>query len=235
MTPMSSDPIETLEDILRRNGHDLKLRENEEQRFFLFDRISDPGDLDLAWSLFPAHREVRARATQVEAVSNIVPGWGYRTPKKSNRCSEAELIELLRKQIAAIRPFVRESYDDVIAFLDKGYGIQVVGKGAGAPPDPMANALFSAFYEAMGDFTGGHYPYEEPLLRIMYDWAIYLTKCDEVALYLLWPILKNVSGIDPSTPLPGFALWQYKCRTNYWIKDGDLRSGTVYVQPPWAR
>ena len=232
---MTPDPLETLEDILRRSGHDLNLRENEEQRYFLFDRISDPGDLDLAWSLFPAHQEVRARATQVDSVSDIVPGWGYRTPKKSNRCSETELIELLRTHVTAIRPFVWESYGDVIAFLDKGYDIQIVGKASGAPPDPMTNTLFMAFYETMGDFKGDHYAFEEPLLRILYDWAIYLTKCDEIALYLLWPVLKDVSGIDPSTPFPGFALWQYDCRTSYWIRGGDLESRTVCVQPPWAR
>src|SRR5579862_9620545 len=130
---MTPAPIETLEEILRRSGHDLNLLEKEEYRYFLFDFISDPGDLDLAWSLFPAHQEVRARATQVDSVSDIVPGWGYRTPKKSNRCSEAELIEVLRRHLAVIRPFILESYDDVIAFLDSGYDIEIVGKVAGAP------------------------------------------------------------------------------------------------------
>ncbi len=232
---MTPDPLETLKDILTRSGHDLNLRENEEHRYFLFDRISDPGELDLAWSLFPAHQEVRARATQVDSVSDIVPGWGYRIPKKSNRCSETELIELLRTHVTAIRPFLWENYDDVIAFLDKGYDIQIVGKACGDPPDPVTNNLFMAFYETMGDFMGDHCAFEEPLLRILYDWAIYLTKCDEVALYLLWPVLKDVGAIVPGTPFPGFALWQYNCRTNYWVKDGDLESRTVCVQPPWAR
>jgi hypothetical protein len=164
---MVPDPVTTLEDILRRNGHDLNLRENEVQRYFLFDQISDPGDLDLAWSLFPEHREIRARAAKVDAVSNIVHGWGYRTPRKSNRCSEAQLIELLQRHIAAIKPFIGESYGDVVTFLDKGYDIQVVGKEAGSPPDPMGNILFGALYEPMGDFKRDHYSFEEPLLEIL--------------------------------------------------------------------
>jgi len=110
-----------------------------------------------------------------------------------------------------------------------------VGNEAGAPPDPMANILFGALYESMGDFKSSHYAFEQPLLEILYDWAIYLTKCDEVALYLLWPILKDVEALDPNTPVPGFKLWQYNCRTDYWIKEGDLKSGVVCVQPPWAR
>jgi hypothetical protein len=98
----------------------------------------------------------------------------------------------------------------------------------------MANNLFGALYESIGDFKSSHYPFEKPHLEILLDWAIYLTKCDEVALYLLWPVLKEVDAIDPNTPVPGFKLWQYNCRTNYWIKEGDLKSGLVLVQRPWA-
>lgn len=102
---MIGDPIKTLEDILNRNGHDLNLRDRdkEEHRYFLFGKISAPGDLDLAWSQFPAHGEIRARAAQVDAVSEIIPGWGYRTPRESNRCSDAEIVALVREHITAIR------------------------------------------------------------------------------------------------------------------------------------
>lgn len=231
---MNADPVKALEAILKRNGHDVDLRENEADRYFLFDQISEPTDLDLAWSQFPSHSEIRARAAQVDAVSEIVPGWGYRTPRKTNRCSDAELIGLVRGHIAAIRPLI-SSWRDVRAFIDNGYEVQVVGSEAGALPDAMANNLFGALYESMGDFQSGHYPFEQPLSEILLDWAIYLTKCDEVALYLLWPILKDVDDIDPSTPVPGFKLWQYNCRTNYWIKDGDTKSRIVCVQPSWAR
>src|SRR5436309_2230046 len=101
---MKTDPVKTLESILHRHGHDVHLWENEVDRYFLFDQISDPNDLDLAWSQFPAHRQIRARAAEVDVVSDIVPGWGYRTPKESNRCSDAELIELVRRHIAGIHP-----------------------------------------------------------------------------------------------------------------------------------
>ena len=230
---MTPDPLETLKDILTRSGHDLNLRENEEHRYFLFDRISDPGELDLAWSLFPAHQEVRARATQVDSVSDIVPGWGYRIPKKSNRCSETELIELLRTHVTAIRPFLWENYDDVIAFLDKGYDIQIVGKACGDPPDPVTNNLFMAFYETMGDFMGDHCAFEEPLLRILYDWAIYLTKCDEVACLAMARSQRCCEYAGHA--VSGTCLVAVQLRTNDWVKDGDLESRTVCVQPPWAR
>jgi hypothetical protein len=231
-----NDPIKTLEDILKRNGHDLDLRDRnkEENRYFLFDQISVPDDLDLAWSQFPGHREIRARAAEVDAVSDIVPGWGYRTPKKSNRCTDAELIGHLRNHIAAIRPLI-SGWDDFAALCEDDYDIQVVGSEAGPPPDAMQNLLFGALYEAMGDFKIDHYPFDQPILTILYDWAIYLTKCDEVAIYMLWPVLKDVETVDSNTPVPGFKLWQYNCRTNYWIKDGDLKSRVVCVQRPWAR
>jgi hypothetical protein len=231
-----NDPIKTLEDILSRNGHDLDLRDRnkEENRYFLFDQISAPSDLDLAWSQFPAHREIRGRAAEVDAVSDIVQGWGYRTPKKSNRCSDGELSGLLRGHVAAIRPLI-SGWRDVRAFIEDGFDIQVVGSEVGAPPDAMQNELFGALYESMGDFKIEHYPFEQPILEILYDWAIFLTKCDEVAVYMLWPVLKDVEAIDPNTPAPGFKLWQYNCRTNYWIKDGDLKSRVVCIQRPWAR
>jgi hypothetical protein len=232
-----NDPIDMLEDILKRNGHDLDLRDSnkEEHRYFLFDQISAPSDLDLAWSQFPSHRQIRARANEVDAVSDIVAGWGYRIPKESNRCSDVQLADLVRDNLTATRPLISGSWDDGGAFIDNGYDIQVVESEAGAPPDPMKNELFMALYESMGDFKIDRFPFEQPILEILHDWAIYLTKCDEVALYLLWPVLKEVEEIDPNTPVPAFRLWQYNCRTNYWIKDGDLKSRVVCVQRPWAR
>jgi hypothetical protein len=228
-----NDPIETLEEILKRNGcDDVNLRENEADRYFLFDQISEPNDLELAWSQFPAHREIRARAAEVDAVSDIVPGWGYRTPKKSHRCSDAELIELVGRHIAVIRPFITD-WSDVRAFIDRGFDIEVIGRDAGAPPDATDNELFGAWYESISDFKIERYPYEEPILEVLDDWATYLTKCDEVALYLSWPVLKNVETFDPATPLPGFKLWQYNCRTNYWIDEGDMNSRLVCIQRPW--
>lgn len=229
-----NDPIKTLEEILKRNGHEVNLRANEVDRYFLFDQISDPNDLDLAWSQVPAHCQIRARAAEVDAVSDIVPGWGYRTPKKSNRCSDTELIGIIRGHITAISPLI-SGWGDARTFIDSGFDVEVVGSEVGAPPDAMENVLFGALYESMGDFTIDHFPFEEPILNVLNDWAICLTKCDEVAMYLLWPVLKDVGAIEPNTPVPAFRLWQYNCRTSYWIKEGDLKSRLVFVQPPWAR
>src|SRR2546425_1156477 len=84
---------------------------------------AEPDDLELAWSQFPAHHEIRARATQVDTVADIVSGWGYRTPKKFNRCSDAELLGLVRGHIDATRPLISGSWDDARAFIEKGYDI----------------------------------------------------------------------------------------------------------------
>jgi hypothetical protein len=231
---MTADPVEILEDLLKRNGYDVNLRENETDRYFLFDLITEPDDLALAWSQFPAHDEIRVRAAQVDAVSDIVPGWGYRTPRKSNRCSDTELIGHVREHLGAIHPLISEDYEEVRVFIENGCDIQVLGKDVGAPPDATENLLFGALYEAISDFKIDHYSFDMPILEILYDWAIYLTKCNEVALYLLWPVLKDVDAINPNTPVPGFRLWQYNCRTNYWINENDVSSGVVFIQPPWS-
>jgi hypothetical protein len=231
---MPTDPVDVLEDLLKRNGHDVNLRESEVDRYFLFDLISDPKELAQAWSLFPAHEEIRARAAQVDAVSDIVPGWGYRTPKKSNRCSDAELLGVVRDHLNAIHPLIPDDFDDVRGFIGNGFEVQRVGKDAGTPPEPRENSLFGALYETLSDFQIDRYPFDVPILEILYDWAVFLTKCDEVVLYLLWPILKDVDAIDPKTPVPGFQIWQYHCRTSYWIHEDDMNSGVVCVQPPWS-
>jgi hypothetical protein len=233
---MADDPVDVLEDILKRNGcADVDLRDNEVDRYFLFDQISDPRDLDLAWEQFPFHQQIRSRADRVNAVSDIIPGWGYRTPKESNRCSDDDLIKYARDCFTAIQAMIlREDYNhEVLTFLEAPYEIIVDDDQAAAPPEASDNSLFSALYEGISEFTARHYSFDIPLYEILYDWAIYLTKCDEVALYVLWPLLDGVAEIDPDTPVPGFELWRYGCRIRYWIKDNDFQSGVVHVQPPW--
>lgn len=230
---MNANSLAILESILNRHGHEVDLTNREEDRYFLFDRIANARDLDLAWSLFPNDVEIRARAEQVDSVSDIVAGWGYRTPKKPNRCPDAELTEIIRRHIAAVQPIIPDTYKDVRKFIEKGFDVEVVGPEAGKRPEVMKNDLFLTLYEAMGEFAIEQYRLEDPLLRILRDWAIYLTKCDEVAHYLLWPILKDVDWLDPKTPSAGFKLWTLNCREHYWIMNGDMTSAMVYIQPPW--
>lgn len=231
---MPVDPIDVLEDILKRNGFEVDLRENEADRYFFFDSIADPQDLDLAWRQFPAHEEIRARAADVDAAAEIVAGWGYRVPKQSNRCSDSALANLVRGHITTMRPLIGDDDDDIRVFIDRGYEIQIVGTSVGPPPDPMDNSLFLVLYEAACEFKREHFPFDTHVMEVIYDWAIYLTKCDEVVLYLLWPVFQDTGEVDPHTPEPGFQLWQLNCRTNYWIPNDDAQSRLVYVQPPWA-
>jgi hypothetical protein len=233
---MAADCIDILNDILKHNGlDDVDLRNNEVDRYFLFDQISDPDDLDRAWALFPAHEEIRSRSARVDAVSDIVPGFGYRTPKKSNRCSDAELIDCARRHFAAIQPLIlRQDYNrEVLGFLNAPYDVVVVHEPTTVSPKATENSLFGTLYEAIGEFMLEHYAFETPIKVILNDWATCLTTCNEVALYLLWPVLDDVSDIDADTGIPGFDLWRYGCRTSYWIKDNDPKSGLVYVRPPW--
>jgi hypothetical protein len=233
---MSADPIVVLDEILKRNGcEDVDLRNSEVDRYFLFDQITDPADLDLAWSQFPVHEQIRARADEIDTVSDIMPGWGYRTPKKTNRCSDQKLIELVGRHLAAMNSFLlREDYNQAaVSLLDRPYCVEIVSGDSRTPPEPENNELFGTLYEAISEFRLNHVAFEAPIEEVLHDWAIYLTKCNEVALYLLWPMLVELDGIDPHAPDAGFALWSYGCRDRYWIKENDPQSGIIHVQPPW--
>lgn len=228
-----NDRIKTLEDILNRNGSSkVNLLTNEVDSYFLFDQISDPGDLDKAWSLFPEHQEIRARAAEVDACSDIIAMWGYRTPRKSQRCSDIALKQLVRDHLTVTRPLLTDDWEDIGEFLDNVYDIEFLHQETADVPTPMENELFMATYESMGDFQISHFPYDNPLAKILNNWAKYLTKCDEVALYLLWPLLQDIEEFDRNTPIPAFRLWQYNCRNSYWIKNGDLESRVVIVKRP---
>src|SRR4051812_18388840 len=134
-----NDAIHTLEKILKSQGHDVDLLANEVDRYFFFDKISDAADLDLAWSLFPKHREIRVRAAEVDAVSDIVAGWGYRIPKQTQRCTDAELIGFVRAHLAAARPFLTDDWDDLGEFIDNDYEIELLAEKTVEMPEPLEN------------------------------------------------------------------------------------------------
>jgi len=87
-----------------------------------------------------------------------------------------------------MRPFVR--YGDIHRFLNKPFKITLAAKII-AVTDAMNNHLLLALDEGPGDFFAEHYPLDSQHYQLLYHWAIYLTKCDEVAWYLLWPCLRN--------------------------------------------
>jgi hypothetical protein len=233
--PRDRDKIDLLQEILKRNLRpeeiigNFDLRTNESYHYFYFDCIRDPNDLELAWSIFPENKEIRRRLKIVERAASIIPGWGYRVAKETNRCDHATLKKLIRQHIRFMRPLVR--YEDIGRFLDKPFEIVLAPKNV-AVPDDMNNDLLLALDEGPGDFFIEHYPIDKQHYWLLDNWAIYLTKCDEVARYLLWPCLRKVSHLPKESPNPGFRLWTYHCRDRYWIKDGDLSSGVVYFRPP---
>jgi len=232
-----TEPIDVLEEILKRNsepGEEIDLRENEVDHYFYFDKIANPGDLEAAWAVFPESQEIRKRLQEVDSVCDVIDGWGYRVPKESNRCEPDELLQILRTHIERMRSLIPDDdyYRDVINFIDGSFDVQIAPADASPPEEDDENALFDTLYEVISEFTLEHCSLDEPHKELLYNWAIYLTKCDEVAAYLLWPCLDGVSDLPADTPDPGFQLWANDCRMRYWIKDEDFGSGVVYIAPP---
>ena len=222
-----SDKIKQLEEILQKNGHEADLSD-EVDCWFLFDKISDPADLDLAWSLFPAHAEIRRRAELVDSVSDVA-GFDYRVPKESNRATDEKLSDLLRKLLESMAPILDGDYEEERKFIEAGFQVEV--RRDEDPEATIDDNFFMGLYEAYGDFVINHTDYDDPLINVLNEWATYLTKCDEVQAFLVWPALKDVGSLPADTPEPWFELWKYHCRSRFCVD--DLESGIAYICPPY--
>lgn len=219
-------PIKILEEILLRNLpdeerlHELSLRHCG-YRYFYFDHIRRKEDYEAAWSVFPEYQQIRQRLDEVENLANVIPGFGYRVPRNDVPITERKLLALLRKLFEHVGPLIDDddSNADIKGFLNRQPTIEIAADEL-AIPDPRENNLFLTLYEGMQRFALEHFPPGDhySLLR---DWAIYLTKCDEVAFYLLWPCLRRRQDLSPDTPLAWFQLWSHDCRDRFWIKDND--------------
>lgn len=225
-----------LEAILKRNssepdGVDIT---DEVEHYFFFDKIRDASDLEEAWSVFPEHAEIRKRLALVESDCKVVPGWGYRIPGEVVSIDDAQLLELVRQGIRNLRPMLLDTDEnsDAIAFIDGGFDIVIAPSGA-VPPDPDRNDFFLALYEAIQEDMLARFPFDKPHYRVLWNWAIYLTKCDEVASYLLWPCLSGHARFSDDVMAPFVGLWKRDCRDRFWVKRGDFSSGMIYVKPPW--
>ncbi len=231
-----SPQIQKLEQILKRNVDNeeerkqIDLIDQESYHYFFFDNIK-PEDLEDAWSVFPEGKEIRKRLVQLEEKADVVPGFGYRLPGGDDLCTSDTIAELVRNHLRLVGPLVpEEDYNEnEINFLKRDYDVVLA---APEIPIPAENPLFIALYEGiqvlLEDFPSNldHY-------GLLYNWAIYLTKCDEVACYLLWPCMHDAENTGPEILEPAFRLWKYQCRNRYWIKNNDFDSGIVYFRPPW--
>ena len=233
-----SAELTILEAILKRNSLapgsiDIS---NEVNHYFYFDAISDPDDLDAAWSVFDERADIRRRLAHLERGAQTVRGWGYRTaPENVIVAADKELKVLVAEYIASIRPLIHEDEGnaEIVSFIDRGFLIEIATCDIEVPA-AQANSLDIVLDEARTDYLIEHFPRDRPHYRVLYNWAIYLTKCDEVAFYLLWPCLWHKTSLSSETADAGFALWRLGCQNRYWIKDDNPESCTVYVRPPWA-
>lgn len=224
------EPIKLLEALLLKNlppeeREGLTLNDDSPYQWFYFDHLEDPQDLEAAWAVFPEQAEIRRRLAEVERVASVLPGWGYRIP--TPQALPERRADLVRRHLQSMRPLIPNSEENqaTIAALAGELRLEPAPPDI-AEPEPGKNWLFLTLYEAAQEPTyellnrGEHYE----LLR---DWAIYLTKCDEVALYLLWPALSLSQTLPADTPEAGMRLWAGDSRACYWFQDNDPLSGVI--------
>lgn len=232
MTP----EMKRLEEILKRNTDDPDAVDIEDEvcHYFFFDQIGNAADREEAWSVFAEHEDIRRRLDFVEGGTETISGWGYRIPGGATTVDEDTLKALVARNISNLRPILPETDDnrDIIDFIDRGFSVEIAPPGTGVPGTGK-NELFGALYEAIGEFWQARFPDDEPHYDVLLNWAIYLTKCDEVAVYLLWPCLSGRDAFPADMFEPCVGLWKLGCRSRFWVKRGDFSSRTVYVKPPW--
>ena len=231
-----SKELKLLEDILKRNSDnpdEIDIN-NEVNHYFFFDEIKNTKDLNTAWSVFKEHKEIQKRLSLVEDKTNTIPGWGYRTPQSDKiSIEENELINIVTQHVNSIHPMLpdEEYFSDLITFIKNGFTVEIAPSNID-PPDISDNELFFQLYEAIGEYWIECFPRDKDHYEVLNNWAIYLTKCDEVAIYLMWPCLEHEITLSSSTMDAAAKLWKLGCRDRYWIKDLDYSQKVIYVKPP---
>jgi hypothetical protein len=110
-----------------------------------------------------------------------------------------------------------------IEFLKYPFKVQRAPTGVKAPEK---NELFGTLYEAIQEFLIEEMPQDDKY-DDLYEWAIHLTKCDEVAAYILGPCFRSIA--TPNFEY-GLLIWSFGLRKSYWIKDDNPNSGAVLFQ-----
>ena len=229
--------MKLLQDILQRNlpaDSDFPIVDinDESWHWFYFDQIANSDDLELAWSVFPEQQEIRRRLKQLEAAADIVPSFGYRVSKKENRYPLEDLQKLVEQHLRSLYPLIPDRDELAATRLALGRPFEVVLAPPDDPvPDWRENDLRDALFGAVLNANDLHVP--EDHYYLLYHWAVYLTKCDEVVTYLLWPCLEASRVYPPATPEAGFQLWRLNCLDRYWFKNNDPDLGIVHFRPPW--
>ncbi|WP_024610871.1 hypothetical protein [Pseudoalteromonas sp. TB64] len=229
--------LKLLEDILKRNSEDPDSIdiENEIDHYFFFNAIHNKDDLEIAWSVFDEHEDIRNRLSKIQNNADSIPGWGYKTPNLDYvKCDDEELKRIVSLHVSSLRSILlEEDYNaDIITFIDNGFKVEIAPSNIEIPGTSV-NTLFGVLYEAITEYWIEYFPYDDEHYEVLKNWAIHLTKCDEVATYLMWPFLERSNDLTDNTMDAGAKLWKFGCRDRYWVKDLDYSSKVVYVRPPW--
>lgn len=220
-----NEELEKLQNILSRNTGEVVNISDEVNHYFFFDQIKDRQDLEDAWRIFPEHQEIRRRCDEVRRYQNC-KSLADRGPVYGDYVSE-----LIKSNILSLRKITpnRSEYKDVINFIDAGFSVEVVPEEVSLP-EYSDNTLFSVLQEAVSDYLVDCTPRDKPHYELLMNWAIYLTKCDEVAAYILWSCLIHKGEYLPSLLDDSVKLWAMGGRDRYWIKDNDFCQAIIYLK-----
>ena len=183
-----------LEDLLKKyseNPDEINLKENEVDHYSYFEKLTDQNDKDLAWSQFEESKAIRYRLHELNHYSKTIEGWGYKIGNQTD-ISDIELTKLVENHIKSMSKLVLdEDYNrSIIDFIESGFEVRIAESGSKGP-EINDNELFGTLYEGITETLIEHFPFEIEHYNVLYNWAIYLTKCDEIAFYLLWPCFSD--------------------------------------------
>ena len=195
-----------------------KLGEGE----FFFSRFETPEALDQAWSYIPEHLEIRKRVKEVKGVTPSAEELGgipmYSFPKVGYGLDT--LKDVAEAYLAALLPLAeREPGYEATKKLIQNNPKVILGN-----PDEVPSPIdFNhELYEIHTDPILENLP-REAHYYILYNYAVYLTKDDRVAAYVLWPCLKNKAPLENVFRL-GFEIWRR--RAQFWT---DEKRERIYV------
>lgn len=225
-----NDELKILESILSKSCNQTVDIKDESHHYFYFQNINNNEDLEKAWSVFPEHQAIRQKFLNIKNSEVFhAPKMDIKDIKECKAIDEAQFKKIVKSNILNLRKIIydHEEYTDILAFIDAGFNVEIATSDI-LTPDAVGNHLFSVLYESLSDYVIDHFPYHKPHYEVLRNWAIYLTKCDEIAAYLLWPCLQHEQKITDDLIDNAFKLWQFNCRSNFWIKDNNTSTGVVY-------
>lgn len=192
---------------------------------FFFSRFKTAEALEEAWSLVPEHKAIRERLAELDKTSATPEELGgipmYHLPSSAKNAELDTLPSLIENYLRALIPIAEETGDSDLLEVLRDKPKVCVGNLANAPAESQ---LDQAFYRIHSESLLNHLPDAAPY-SILYTYAVYLTKDDRVAAFILWPCLQNNERLENAYRL-GFELWRK--RAFLW---SDEKAETILVAP----